>query len=397
MISPRISPRLLWVIFAKESLDNLRDRRSLFLALVYPFIGAVLLGMLVSMVGGMLKGQGDSRLYLSVLGQYNAPELMRYLHANKVTVVPAPISPHEAVRTGRTDAVLIVPVNFNDRMQAGRPADVDIVINATRLSTVITVSRIAELLRKFAGDIADERLTARGVNPETATPIKINTVNVGQARNLAGFFLNMLPPFIIFTIFVGGVYMAIDTTAGERERGSIEPLLTNPVARWELMSGKAAATLLFTMIAVGLQLLAFKGMFEIVSSERYGVNINPGWSQFIGIFLICVPLMMFAVALQVIVATVSRSIKETQTYLGLLPLIPSLPGMVLVFVPLKAELWMAAIPTFGQILIMGRLVREEPLIWSHVAVSAGVTVAIALALFAAAARLYERDGLVFSN
>ncbi len=392
-----IRPHLLWVIFAKESLDNLRDRRSLFLALVYPFIGALLLGLLVSMVGGMLKGQGEQRLFLSVLGADNAPDLMAFLNANGVNVLPPPGDPYDAVRSGRDDAVLIVPRHFPDRLREARTADVEIVINATRLSTVITVSRVAELLRKYSGAIADERLTAKGVDPEAATPVRINTVNVGQARNLAGFFLNMLPPFIIFTIFVGGVYMAIDTTAGERERGSIEPLLTNPVARGELMSGKAAATLLFTMIAVSIQLLAFKGMFEIVSSERYGVNVNPGWMQFVGIFLVCIPLMMFAVALQVIVATVSRSIKETQTYLGLLPLIPSLPGMVLVFVPLKAKLWMAGIPTFGQILIMGRLVREEPLIWSHVAVSAVSTTAIALLLFCAAARLYERDSLVFSH
>ena len=386
-----------WFVFLKESMDNLRDRRSLFLALIYPVLGALLLGLLVSFVGGMFRGQDVGRLQLPVLNAHLAPDLIAYLARNEVEVVPAPANPRRDVRRGRVDSVLVIPPGYGADIAAQRTAPLDVVVNATRLSTVITVARVVELLRAYDRELADARLKDYGVPAQAATPLKIQSVNVGRSRNLAGFFLNMLPPFIIFTIFVGGVYMAIDTTSGERERGSLEPLLTNPISRWQLMLGKAMATMFFTMTAVVVQLCAFKLMFELVSSRETGLQINPDGSAFLAVFLLSLPLMAFAVALQVIVATVSRSTKETQTYLGLLPLIPSLPGMILVFVPLNAKLWMMSVPTFGQILLIGQLMREEPVALSQIAVSAGATGLAAAALLWVAARLYERDQLLFGG
>ena len=101
--------------------------------------------------------------------------------------------------------------------------------------------------------------------------------------------------------------------------------------------------------------------------------------------------------MQIIVATVSRSYKETQTYLGLLPLIPSLPGMILVFVPLKAKLWMMSIPTFGQILLIGQLMRQEPVALAHIVTSVGGTMLVAAMLLFFAARLYDRDQMLFGG
>lgn len=385
------------IVFIKESIDNLRDRRSLILALIYPVIGALLLGMLVSFVGSMFRGQSYRSLSLPVEGADQAPELMNFLAANGVNIRLAPIDPRQAVRDGTADAVLVIPDGHAKSFAAKRPATLNMVVNATRLSTVIKVSRVVEILRDYGRQVGQARLRDHGIEPEIASPLDLHSINVGRSRNLAGFFLNMLPPFIIFTIFVGGVYLAIDTTSGERERGSLEPLLANPVARWEFMLGKALATFAFTLTAVLVQLLAFKIMFEWVAAGEFGIKINPDVTAFIGVALLCLPLIGFAVALQIIVATVSRSYKETQTYLGLLPLIPSLPGMILVFVPVKAQIWMMAIPTFGQILLIGRIMRQEPVVWLNVAVSMGTTSLITALLLYGAARLYNRDQMVFGT
>jgi sodium transport system permease protein len=394
----------IWVVFAKESIDNLRDRRSLFMALIYPFIGALLLGLLLSFVGGMFKRQAQvpgeveaSTLVLPVLGGERAPELIAYLQQHGVEVVPAPEDPRRAVQQGEADVVLVLARDYAERFAAEEPASVRVVINATRLSTVLTVSRIVQKLRDFADDEGRRRLRVYGVPETAAQPLQIENDNVGRSRSLAGFFLNMLPPFIIFTIFVGGVYLAIDTTSGERERGSLEPLLANPVPRWQLMLGKALATLAFTIAAVLFQLAAFKVMFEIVTRADFGIDVNPGLGAFLQVFLISLPLIALAVALQIIVATVSRSYKETQTYLGLLPLIPSLPGMILVFVPLKAQVWMMAVPTFGQVLLIGKLMRDERIYMTETLVAGLSTGLVALALFLVAGRLYERDKLLFGG
>jgi len=383
------------VVFAKELRDNLRDRRSLFMALIYPFIGALFLGLLLSLVGGMFQSQGEARLTLAVAGGEAAPELMAHLRASNVVLLPPPADPEAAVREGRHDAVLLVPPGYGPAIAGGGQAELRVVLNATRLSTVITVSRLVQLLRDHGEALARQRLAARGLTAEAAMPLLVRSVNVGQARSLAGFFLNMLPPFIVFTIFVGGVYLAIDTTSGERERGSLEPLLTNPVPRSGLLLGKAGATFVFTLTAVLLQLAAFKAMFALIASGDFGVALDPGLAAFAGVALISLPLIAFAVALQIIVGTVSRSYKETQTYLGLLPLIPSLPGMVLVFVPLDPQAWMMSIPTFGQVLLIGKLMRGEPVAVDHVGLSILATGLAAGLLLALAARLYQRDRLLF--
>lgn len=278
-----------------------------------------------------------------------------------------------------------------------RPAEVRVVINASRLSTVLTVSRIMQKLRAFADEVSRKRLRALGVPQNAAQPLDIRNDNVGRSRSLAGFFLNMLPPFIIFTIFVGGVYLAIDTTSGERERGSLEPLLANPVPRWQLMLGKALATFLFTLTAVVFQLVAFKVMFEIVTRSDLGIVVNPSIEIFTLTLVVATPLIAFAVAIQIIVATVTRSYKETQTYLGLLPLIPSLPGMVLVFVPVKAKIWMMSLPTFSQVLLIGKLMRDEEVALSEAMTSMGTTLVCTALLFVLAAKLYDRDRLVFGG
>lgn len=386
-----------WVVFAKEVRDNMRDRRSLFLALAYPFIGPLLLGALMSFVGSAMRPDVSGPMRVAVDGAHRAPALMQHLRTNGLHATPAPSDPFEAVKLGRADYVIMIPEGFDTDLAGEKPAEIEIVINATRLSTVMAVARIAQTLREYSNSLGADRLKSRGIDPTITEVVRIQTVNVGQSRSLAGFFLNMMPPFIIFTIFIGGVYLAIDTTAGERERGSMEPLLTNPIGRGQLMLGKLGAALLFTLAALVFQLVAFKAMFELVMGENYGLAFNPSVGTFVAMLGILLPLVVAAVALQVIVATVSRSYKETQTYLGLLPLIPSLPGMMLVFVPLKAHAWMMSIPTFGQILLIGAMIRGEPVDPSHLAISVVSTSLLALLLLWVAARLYERDQLLFGG
>ena len=171
------------------------------------------------------------------------------------------------------------------------------------------------------------------------------------------------------------------------------------VARWKYtgLGHIRGATFLFTLTAVIFQLGAFKIMFEIVTRNDFGVDVNPDFSAFFYVFLISLPLVALAVALQIIVATVSRSYKETQTYLGLLPLIPSLPGMILVFIPLKAQIWMMSVPTFAQVLLIGKLMRDEGVSVLETFVAFGATSAVAALLFVFAGRLYERDNLLFGG
>ncbi len=385
------------MVLGKETTDNLRDRRSLLTALVYPLMGPLLLGIMLAMLTGALTVDPEGLLRLPIDGAGRAPGLVAYLEERGVIVLPPPDDPMEAVRRGRVDAVLAIPEDFQARFQARETATVKVIVNFLRLPALIAVTRAVHLIEDYNREVGGRRLAELGIDAEVAAPVAIESINVVAGAHIANLFMFMVPPLIIFNIFMGGVYLSIDTTSGERERGSLEPLLINPVKRSSLVLGKFLAALLFTMMAVAVQIVAFKVMFLAGGGAANRLAANLDMVTMSGLFLLAVPLMALAVAVQIVIATVTRSFKEAQTYLGLLPLVPALPGMALVFSPLQAQTWMMAIPGFAQTLLFGQLVRNEPVAGVDILVSSAVTGAIALVLIAFATRLYEREELIFGG
>jgi sodium transport system permease protein len=192
------------------------------------------------------------------------------------------------------------------------------------------------------------------------------------------------------------MYLAIDTTSGERERGSLEPLLINPVARWELVMGKLGAALVFTIIAVVETLIGFAVVLNFLQSS-FGARLELHLLTLVFVFLIALPIMPLAAALEVAIATFTRSVKEAQNYISFLTIIPALPGMFLALVPVKTELWAMLVPTFGQQLLINQVLRGESVHLSFVIVSAVVTLVAGLAFVLVATRLYEREQVLFGR
>jgi sodium transport system permease protein len=386
------------IVAAKELADNLRDRRSTILSMVYPLIGPVLLGALVLFVGSMLTAPKVSEHVIVAKGSDRAPDFVDFVRAQGARVVETEVDDvAEAVRSGLYPAILVFPDGYKEAYEAQRNVEVQLIIDSSRLSSIMSIGRTVELINSFNTQVSHERLAAHDVDPEIAIPLTLKSTNVAASLSISGIFLNMMAPFLIFNVFIGGVYLAIDTTAGERERGSLEPLLINPVPRWQLMIGKYGASLAFTALAVIVALIAYKAIFSALGALGLGIRINPGIGAFALIFGITVPIMMLAVAVQIMVATVSRSFKETQTYLGLLPLLPSLPGMIMVFVPLQPTAWAMLIPTYGQTILIGQIVRGEHPDPLHIALACAATVAVTCGLLAWAARLYDREEIAFAH
>ena len=152
-----------------------------------------------------------------------------------------------------------------------------------------------------------------------------------------------------------------------------------------------------TVIGVIETLVGFLIMLKVMPIESFGIRISLHPSAIGVIFLIAVPMMLLAAALQMIIATFTRSFKEAHNYLSFLPLIPALPGMFLVFVPVKVKLWMMLIPTFGQQLLINQVMRGEPLDALNVTVSAAVTAVAGVALTFVAIKLYERERVLFGR
>ena len=385
------------VVFWKEVTDNLRDRRSLFSALLSSLIGPVLMLVLIVLLGQTLYVSArENPLTLAVSGADRAPQLMLFLEQNGVDLRLLASDPETAVRNGVYEVVLVIPDGYQETFSKGLPAPVQLVIDSSRQSASVSVNRARALVNAYNLQIGNMRLLARGISPTVTQPLAIQQIDMATPESKAGFFLNMMPYFIVLVVFLGGMYVIIDTTAGERERGSLEPLLINPVARWEFVVGKLLAAIPFAVLTILITLVAFAIAFNFFPLEDYiGIHIRLSLRVLAEIFLISIPMIVLASALQMIIATFTRSFKEAQTYVAFLPLIPAIPGIGLALLPIKTALWMMLIPTFGQQLIINKLMVGEPISLYYALVSAASTLVISLGLVFIAVKLYEQERVLF--
>lgn len=388
----------VFIIFRKETRDNLRDRRSIFSSMLSSLIGPALLLLMIIVVGRTFNASGDEPVDLPVHGAELAPTLIQFLEQNGARIVPAPRDPQAAVLNGDVNIVLLIPPNYRDEFSQGYPASLRLLFDSTRQSALTDIRRVQQLLNGYNSQIGAMRLLARGINPAVITPLAIEEEDLATPQTQALIFLNMMPYFIVMVVFLGGMYVIIDTTAGERERGSLEPLLINPVQRSELVIGKMAASWPFATVTLLVTLVAFLIVFNAFPLEEtigFQLSIDP--AALINIFFLSLPMILLASGLQMIIATFTRSFKEAQTYVAFLPLIPALPGIALAFLPIKTSLWAMFIPTFGQQLIINQWMRGESVDPLNVLVVSVFTIIISIFLIFFAVKLYQRERLLFSG
>ena len=390
MISPRTR-----TVFKKEVVDNVRDRRTLAAALFYPVLGPAMILFMIFAIG-QIRGESEQALMLPVQGADNAPNLIAFLEQNHVIIEAAPDDPEQAVRQGNEDVVLIIPEDFGEAFTDGRPATVRLVMDQSRNEAMRAIQRAQLLLQAYSRQIGRLRLQVRGVDPRVADAIAIEAVDVSTPQSQAARILSMAPYLILVSLFVGGMYLAIDSTAGERERGSLEPLLINPVERSELVIGKAAAVLVFTTVALIETLIGFAIILNFFPLERYiGVRMSLPPASLGAILLICLPLMVFVVALQMIIASYTKSFKEAQNYISFMLLVPAVPALIMAVLPVKESLWLLLLPTVGQQLFINQILRGEPVSLASAALGSAVTLAAGIALLVLVTRRYRSEGILF--
>jgi sodium transport system permease protein len=389
----------VWVIFQKEVVDNLRDRRTLVSTLVSMLFTPALLLALIVILGRTLNVDPQEKaMRLPIQGAELAPGLVDFLRQNNVEILPAPADPAAAVREGREDVVLIIPPDYPVSFRSGSPAPLTMVLDSSRQSAIGSIQRVRGLLSMYSSRISYLRLQARGVNPELLSVISIGSLDVATPQSQALIFLNMMPFLLTLNIFAGGMNVIIDSTAGERERGSLEPLLLNPARRWEFVLGKLLASLPFAILTLALVLFFFWVGFQVIPVEEFiGFPMILEARSLSLIFLLALPEILLASALQMLIASFTRSFKEAQTYLSFLPLVIGMPGMFLTFSPVRSDLYKMLVPTYGQSLLFNQILRGETIQSLHVAAATLSTLLLALVLIFVAFRLYRGERILFGK
>jgi sodium transport system permease protein len=386
----------IWIITNKEVLDNLRDYRSWMTGLFWALFGPIMMGGMLMLIGSSVREGIEQPLHLPVQGQENAPNLIRFLEQHDVIVEPAPADPESAIKQADLNVVLIIPPEFGEDFSIGKTATVRLVLDSTRQSARVDISRIRNLLEGYSTYLGTLRLVVRGVSPQLIEVVAVAEVDVATPQSQATFLISFLPYFIIFAIFNGVAPIIIDTTAGERERQSLEPLLINPVPRRNLVWGKLLAAFPFSLASLGITLIGFGVVFNVLPVEEYlGIRIGLNILTLLLIFLICLPIVFLASAIQMVVTSFARSTKEAGTYLPFIALIPALPGLALAFFPVKPALWVMLIPTFGQQILINQFMRLEPINITYAMISTVTTLLVSMVITWIAIWLYEREQILF--
>jgi sodium transport system permease protein len=287
----------------------------------------------------------------------------------------------------------VIPPEFGEAFQAGEPAPVRLLRDESNQGAEVPVERARRLLQQYNGRVASLRLLARGISPALTNPVPVRDVDLSpEARGAAGTVLNLLPVIMLTAAFLGGFYLVIDMTAGERERESLEPLLINPVPRWTFVIGKYLTALVFTLLATALATALYLVLLGIPAVQEFtSIQVTVGASAIATAVLVIAPVVFMAVALQMLIASYTRNVKEAQTYTQILSIAGFMPALFLAILPVKAQFWMNLIPTIGQLFLINKVMRGEALPVSDVAVTTAVTLLIAVVALGAAIRLYNRE------
>ncbi len=382
-------------VLHKELKDGLRDRRSLASTLLFPLLGPMMVAFMINLQAERQRESMD--MEIPVISAERAPDLVNWIERSGFSVVAGPEDPETAVREGELDFVFVVTEDFAEDFAEGQTAEIELVLDGTKKDSGASIHRARGLIESYSGSLGSLRLIARGVSPQIARPIKIENVDVASAREKAAHFMIFIPLYVIMAAFMAGMNLAIDSTAGERERSSFEPLLINPVPRMVLVVGKWLTAALFSSVGIALTLGSLIFALQRVSLQELGVNLDLSVPVVVGVLFTALPLSFFAASMQLLVSTFARSFKEAQTYVSLLIVVPMVPTVAAVVYSLNNEWWMAPIPVLSQQVLLIEVLGGQSGSILPFLVSGVSSFAIGLLGVWVTAQLFSREKIIFGR
>jgi sodium transport system permease protein len=384
------------VVYRKEVRDALRDRRTALMV----FVASILTGPLtLILMAQFLSGLEEkaSILKVRIAGEEHAPALVNFLQRNDVEIEAAPADYEKKIREGRLDAVIVVPEDFDERFIAGDSAKVEIVFDDSRAESSPAIRQAERLLRGVNRESGTLRLVARGVSPDLVEPVKVEHVNTATPRQKGAFMLYLVAMFAILSPLLGGMTVAIDSTAGERERGSLEPLLAPPVPPGSLVTGKWLAAWTFASVVAILTLTGFVVAATFYAQKKIAATLTFGWPELAQFVAVTVPFAAMTSALQMLICTYGRSYREAQTYVSYLATVASFVPVIVLFSGLKDAFWQLTVPVLAQQMVLSRVLRGDVLAREDYIVPALVSFALAALCIYAVARLLRQERIVFGR
>ena len=379
------------VVFRKELLDALRDRRALVSASMYAIWAPMAVALALSATAR--DRSADAPLRLGVAVDAPAPAMVSYLTQQPATTVATVPDAVTAIRRGDVDVVLRPAADYGSRLEGSRPAVVDLFYDGASSRALASADRARRLMAGFARDIADSRLLLRGLVPDVAQPIDLRDRDISTAAERSGRLLSMIPVFLLVAAFAGGMGVAIDSTAGERERRSLESLLLHPVSPAAIVGGKLGAAAVVSAGVVALMVAMTALTLRVPPVRALDVPVGLSLAEALMVAAVLLPLALVAPAIQMLASVSATSYKEAQTQVSLLLLLPTVPGFLFAFGTLQDGGWMRVVPVAAQQLMVSDILAGRAVSALAVATASIVTVGLGLVALAVTCRLLTRNGV----
>ena len=337
----------LLIVFRKELRETLREKRTVGLLALFTLLYPALIGLMMHQLIDKSTKTEREGVELAVIGGAKAPTLMAQLGERNITVKATGAMDEDAIgellRSKKVAAVLRLPDDYAENYLAMRPARVEVWYDSA-METGSQRREVEDVLEAYASNVASARLLAHGVSPATLAPIQVQRFDTGTNASRSAGFIGSILGILFFPAFMLSMSAAVDSTAGERERRSLEVLMAQPAHTWELVGGKWLAASILGIVGVTLELVLGHLILKWLPLEEIGMSWSLGLGDLALVCLVTVPLSLLAGALYVALAMNAKTFKEAQTVLGIVMLVPLIPGMVLSFLDLKTAEWMYLVP-----------------------------------------------------
>lgn len=384
------------VIALKEIVDLLRDRRTMIVTVITAMAaGPVLMLLVINLIAGQANKARDLRL--PIIGATHAPALVAFLQRQQVAILEPPADFESKIKSGDLDVVLEIDAAFADRVAKGEPGVIHLIYDRSRDRALPSIYELEKLLRAYNREWGSGRLLLRGIGEAVANPIAIEVRDLSTPQSSGALVLFLIAYYGLFAAVMGGMAAAVDTIAGERERTSLEPLLTTSVRPLELAAGKLASVVVLNACTVTLTLTGFYLILGFAPLPAVGIPFLFGLSELMKFFLVLAPLIILMPTVFLYLGARARSYKEAQSNVALLFFVASLAPIVQMFLQKKEPAWLSWVPVSGQYGLLSRVLRGEALPIAELLQSYAIPAMLTLVALVSVARLFARESALAAN
>lgn len=379
-------------LLSKELKEAFRDKRALMVALMIGFLAPLMIAL---MSFTTIKDFVDKpAIYMTVNGSEYAPQLMKALEDENLLPI-SQASPDDQSVWQKRGIELDIPNDYAQSMQNGYPVDLVLRADMSEKANLTAQRRIDDAISDYASAIGMKRLLVRGIDVNLIRPIVLEKQDTSLPNNNAMMVNLMLSLYLMIGAFVAGLSIAIDTSAGERERNVLELLLCQPIRTLDVVISKLLAASLISMIAVSLIISLTAFSLGFVDLSKLGATFSLDLPSVVAMLLLFLPICLLASSIQLFLAFQAKTFKEAQSSVSMIIALPGFVPFALMFIDNKPD-WVNWVPISGQNMLVESILKGLPIDWGMVAFVGAVTLAIAAAFVAVTAKRLESEKTVLA-